>query len=91
LIPVAILTTPDFDGTEVDPLTVAFGPDGAGVAHPSGHVEDVDFDGDLDLLLHFRTRQTGIACGDTEALLTGATFAGELIEGSDLIRMVGCR
>lgn len=90
LIPVAILTTSDFDATEVDPLTVAFGPDGVGIAHWKSHVADVDFDGDLDLLLHFRTRLTGIACGDTEAFLTGAAFAGELIEGSDSIHTVGC-
>lgn len=91
LVPVAILTIPDFDATEVDPRTVAFGPDGAGIAHRRGHIVDVDYDGDRDLLLHFKTRRTGIRCGDTDALLTGATFAGELFEGSDAIRTVGCR
>ncbi|NIS81010.1 MAG: hypothetical protein GTO14_12565 [Anaerolineales bacterium] len=85
VIPVAILTTDTFDATTVDPDTVAFGPDGAEIVHPSGHVEDVDGDADLDLLLHFRTQETGIQCGDTEASLWGETFDGTPIEGSDSI------
>ena len=34
-----------------------------------------------DPLLHFKTKETGIACGDTEASLTGETFGGTPIEG----------
>jgi len=97
VVPVAILTTStgagdtlDFDATHVDPLTVQFGPDGAMEAHGRGHVKDVDGDGDLDLVLHFETRQTGIACGNIEASVAGITFAGEDIEGTDSIRTVGC-
>jgi hypothetical protein len=36
-------------------------------------------------------RQTGIRCGDTSAALTGSTMGGQTIEGSDVIRTVGCR
>nr|NIM94559.1 hypothetical protein [Anaerolineales bacterium] len=89
VIPVAILTTETFDAIAVDPSTVTFGPEGAEIAHPRGHVEDVDGDGDLDLLLHFRTQETGIQRGDTEASLLGETFDGRLIEGSDSIVTVG--
>jgi len=91
VIPVAILTTPTFDATTVDPLTVRFGPNGAVEAHGRGHIEDADRDGDLDLVLHFRTQDTGIVCGDTSASLTGETFSGQAIEGSDSIRTVGCK
>jgi hypothetical protein len=90
LIPVAILTTDTFDATTVDALSVEFGPAGATESHDRGHLEDVDGDGNLDLVLHFRTQDTGIQCGDTSASLTGNTFGGVAIRGSDSIRTVGC-
>ena len=86
----AILTTRDFDATTVDPLSVEFGPDGAFEAHGRGHIEDANRDGKKDLVLHFRTQETGIRCGDTSASLTGATFDGDPIQGSDSIKTVGC-
>lgn len=90
VIPVAILTTDTFDATTVDPTTVRFGPAEATMAHKQAHIEDVDYDGDLDLLLHFRTQETGIACGDTSALLIGETYGGDAIEGTDSIVTPGC-
>jgi len=85
VIPVAVLTTGDFDAQSVDPGTVRFGPDGAAEAHSMGHLEDVDGDGDLDLLLHFRVADTGIEPGDTEATLTGTTFDGKPLQGTDTL------
>lgn len=90
VIPVAILTTDDFDATTVDPLSIQFGPDGATEAHGNGHIEDADGDGDLDFILHFKTQETGVQCGDTQASLTGETFGGQMIEGTDSINAVGC-
>lgn len=90
VIPVAILTTPDFDATLVDPTTVAFGPDGAGIVHSGGHIGDVDGDGDLDLVLHFKTRDTGIECGDRYAKLSGETSGGIRFAGKDSVKTVGC-
>jgi hypothetical protein len=90
VIPVAIITTDTFDATTVDPLSVKFGPNGAKEAHNRGHIEDVDGDGDDDMVLHFRTQETGIQCGDTEAELTGTTVDGQQVEGSDSIQTVGC-
>ena len=55
-----------------------------------GHVEDVNADGKKDLVLHFRTPETGIRCEDTAASLTGMTFDGDAIQGSDSIETVGC-
>lgn len=92
VVPVAILTTSitagesvDFDATTVDPLSVQFGPDGATEKHGRGHIEDVDGDGDLDMVLHFRTQETGITDGDTIACITGETTEGQSIEGCDAI------
>jgi hypothetical protein len=90
LIPVAILSTDTFDATTISPSTVKFGSGEASMAHTSAHLEDVDNDSDLDLMLHFLTQQAGIQCGDTDASLTGQTFDGEPIQGSDGIITVGC-
>ncbi len=43
------------------------------------------------LILHFNTRDTGIKCGDTQVNLTGMTFSGQHIAGSDTIRTTQCR
>ncbi len=88
VITVAILTTDDFDATTVDPMTVEFGPGGAAECHERGHIEDVDEDGDLDMVMHFRTQETGIEWDDTEAYLTGYTMEGMAIEGTDVIMIV---
>lgn len=87
-IPVAILTTDDFDASTVDASSVQFGPGGAQPAHYA--IEDVDGDGDWDIILHFNTQETGIACGDTEAMLTGQTLDGLPIAGTDSVETVGC-
>lgn len=90
VIPVAILTTPTFSAVSVDPLSVKFGPNGATESHGRGHIEDADGDGDMDMVLHFKTEETGIQCGDVEASLTGETFGGQAIIGTDAIQTVGC-
>jgi outer membrane protein assembly factor BamB len=86
VIPVAILTTPTFDATTVDPATVRFGPGLAEEIHGRGHVDDVDGDGDDDLVLHFASRDAEIPCGATSATLTGETFSAQAIEGSDVVK-----
>jgi len=91
LLPVAVLSTAEFDATQVDSQSVTFGPGGAKEAHGVGHIEDVNDDGWLDLLLHFEVQATGLRCGDTEARLTGETSGGEAIEGTDAVRIEGCR
>ena len=90
LLSVAILTTDDFDALYVNPITVQFGPEGTLDAHGFAHPEDVDDDGDIDALYHFRIPETGIQCGDTEAVLTGETWDFASITGTDSINTVGC-
>lgn len=90
VISVAILTYDEFDATSVDPLSVSFGPAGASETHGQGHIEDADGDGTPDLVLHFRTQETGIQCGDSDGILNGMTFAGQAIQGSETITTVGC-
>ena len=96
-IPVAILTTDatdnvgTFDATTVDPTTVRFGSTGTEATPVQDALEDVDGDGDTDMILRFNTQDTGIECGDTSATLTGQTFDGQTIHGTDSIETVGCK
>ena len=89
-IPLAILTTDDFYAGTVDASSVQFGPGGAQPVHYA--IEDIDGDGDWDLILHFNAQETGISCVDTEATLTGQTIDEPpiSIEGTDSIKPVGC-
>ena len=94
VIPVAILTTDEFDAADVDHTTVRFGPGGAMETHYDAHamkrhVEDVDLDGDLDLVFHFRGYEAAIGCSDTSVTLWGTTLDGYDFEAHDHIRIVG--
>lgn len=90
VIPVAILTTPTFNAATVNASTVRFGANGSEAAVAQSTMQDVDGDGDLDRLLHFRTQRTGITCGATAASLTGKTFNGQMFKGTDSVVTVGC-
>jgi hypothetical protein len=91
VVPVAIRTAGGFDATTVLPSSVCFGDqEDAGQrdcteTHGVGHLEDVDGDGDLDLLLHYETPATGIDGGDTGACLSGETQDGATITGCDRV------
>jgi uncharacterized protein DUF4350 len=97
VVPVAILTTSvesgdalDFDPWDaIDPTTIVFGPASA-PPDSEGTAEDVDADGDLDLLLHFETQEIGVQCGDTELGLTALTYDGQTVIGADSITTPGC-
>lgn len=93
VISVAVLTTPDFDALTVDYNTVSF--EGATETHvdkktfePRLHDEDVDDDGDTDMVFHFRLGDTSLNCVATGAILIGETIDGKAIMGMDYLRMV---
>ena len=80
-----------FDATTIDPTSVRFGPGdvvfdetgGAFESHGRGHPEDsyeldeVTKDGDIDMVLHFQTQETGIGPSDTEACVKGEWIDGQ--------------
>ncbi len=83
-VPVAILTTDDFDASTVDPDTVKF----AGAHSVKWAFEDVDGDGDDDMILHFKTPELDLDTSSTEAYLTGFNSDGEFIWGKDTVNIV---
>lgn len=91
VIPVAILTTSTFDASTVDWTLVSFGVTGMETAPVHAAYEDVDADGDVDLILHFKTRDTDVGCGVSKVFLRGSTVSGQLIGGRDEVVTVGCR
>jgi beta-glucanase (GH16 family) len=78
IVTVAILSTTIFDALTVDHETVRYGSEREihrdRQGRPARHVEDVDRDGDLDLVFHFEAQ-----CDDDPVTLTGRTFAGKRI------------
>ena len=91
-VPVAILSTPDFDASSVKPDTVtlagaAVRVNGRGIAMAS--LQDVNGDGVPDLVVHVITEALAVAgAGDVEVVLTGLTVDGRMIEGRDTIRVI---
>ncbi len=97
LVPVAILTTDDFDATTVNPNKLSFmavDDIASSIFNCVRHgLEDVDGDGDIDLVCKFPQKTTWINCDTTQGAIIGETFSGQFIIGFDSINPVGkdCR
>ena len=50
--------------------------------------EDVNLDGHVDLVFHFRTQDLQLTTSSTQATLTGETTGGVPITGTDSVRIV---
>jgi hypothetical protein len=92
VIPVAIISTKDFDAMTVDPSTVSLA--GASVKMVgksdkySCDQEDVNNDGLMDLVCHVYTAQFMIEAGQSTAVLEAKTLDGTMLRGEDKINIV---
>lgn len=95
VVPVAVLTTDEFDAATVDPASAEF----AGAAPVRWKLADVDDDGDDDLMFHFRTQELDLDQDSTEATLT-AQLTGQMtiqsidpaiVSGTDEVRIVSSK
>ncbi|MFX0132474.1 MAG: hypothetical protein ACFFDN_02385, partial [Candidatus Hodarchaeota archaeon] len=72
------------DVTIIDPDTVEF----AGASPVHWNLEDVDNDGWIDLIFHFKTQELDLLPSDTEATLIGETYYTDTIEGTSSVNIV---
>ena len=100
LLPVAILSTDNFDATQIDPISLELG--GVVVSERGGgskkapkiaySIKDVDGDGDLDIMAFFSVPdlvgEGGLTLITTSLELTGTLTNGTPIVGADLVRIV---
>lgn len=90
-IPVAVLASPTFDApNEVERASLLFGRTGtqASLAKCNPDPQDVNADGLPDLICHFYASLAAFQVGDTMGYLTGMTFDGAPIAGSDKVKIV---
>jgi hypothetical protein len=92
--PVAVLADDGFDPAEVDVSTLRVGPpdavDGGGaVPVHGGHLEDVDGDGRVDLVVHVPTPALDLDGDENRLELVAETGDDVRVAGGDAIRIVG--
>jgi hypothetical protein len=89
-VPVAILSTPTFDVTQVDPAMIRFS--GASVArNPKGKflvsIDDVNEDGLLDVIVHFDVDGLLLKPSDTRGVVEGRTRDARVFRGIDTVQI----
>ena len=93
LVPVAILSTPDFNAVkDVDRKSLTFGPTGdeTHAAFCMAGARDVNRDRQKDLICYFHERPAEFQCGNTMGIVKGKTKKGEEFKGEDSVQVVPC-
>ncbi len=97
VVPVAFLTSPEFDASSIDPLSVTLrGEDFTGLVRlrgkrqePMADLEDVDDDGDLDLVVHLDTENLALEPDAVLCTLGAKTLMdGFVVSGTDFVNIV---
>ena len=96
-IKVAILSTSiadgdkyDFDVFQLNPETIAFGGPVLESQQNVFSMQDIDGDGDTDMVVVAKKSQDSFLCVHDTIILTGETFEGKKIFGEDNIVALGC-
>jgi hypothetical protein len=84
VVPVAVLSNERFNVVDLDVNTIKF----AGALPRKFHYEDVNGDGLTDLVFHLRTQDLVLTMQSNEAKFTGKSRTGEVITGTDSVRIV---
>lgn len=89
-IPVALLSSQNFNALSADPASLTFGASGneGSLSHCGKSGEDVNGDGQLDLVCHFENQDANFEKGDLEGILRGRTNTGTAFEGRGLLKIV---
>lgn len=96
VVPVAFLTTLDFDASTIDPSAVTLaGRDFSGLVklrgkkqEPMSNWEDVDGDEDLDLVVHLMTENLTLDPESVICVLGALTYDGFVVQGEDSVNIV---
>jgi parallel beta-helix repeat protein len=81
VVPVAVLSSKDFDARMIDPKSVLF----AGAAPVRSVLQDTDRDYRLDMLFFFKIQQLHLDENSTDSTLTGKTVDDVSFEGTDSV------
>ena len=89
-IPVALLSSADFDAMEVDPESLTFGAEGTEQSFERCNWRGRDYNGDgrLDRVCHFDNQLASFEVGDTEGVIRGATKSGKQFEGRGWLKVL---
>jgi len=87
VVPVAIITTDSFDAMTIDPSTITF----ANANAVRWSTEDVDGDGNEDMMFHFNTQDLELDEDSGNATLLGVTYDGMPIKGTDTVKIISKR
>ena len=92
MLQVVVFGSPGLDTIQIDVAGLRMGVNGLEAApHKNYSFQDVNLDGDTDLVLHFRIPETGITCTTNQLLMTGQMLSGLPLTGSDIVTPVGCK
>jgi hypothetical protein len=92
VVPVAILSSPDFDATTIDPSTLRLAGAAVGMVGKSSKLlcssSDINSDERVDLVCQFTTAEIALQTGDAVAVVVGKTYTNLQIKGQDSVKIV---